>query len=73
MQFHRGPKKDKDAWRKAGGFAPIKKLKLTTEEPEVEIPPFFPKVGDKLKCALVENSTVRHTLKFEVLQKAIFG
>ena len=29
---------------KHGGFAPWKKLKLKTDEPAVEIPPFFPKV-----------------------------
>ena len=37
--------KMEDLMRK-GGFAPIKKLKLTTEEPPVEIPDFFPKVRE---------------------------
>ena len=36
--------KQEDLMRK-GGFAPIKKLKLTTDEPPVEIPDFFPKVS----------------------------
>lgn len=41
-------KQKQELWRK-GGFAPIKKLKLTTEEPPVEIPPFFPEVDYNCK------------------------
>ena len=45
IQMKRNSLKQKqEQWRK-GGFAPIKKLKLTTEEPAVAIPPFFPEAS----------------------------
>jgi len=43
--------KMEDLMRK-GGFAPIKKLKLTTEEPPVEIPDFFPKIEHNCKMSM---------------------
>ena len=42
IKIKRNPIKQSDIYKK-GGFAPIKKLKLATEEPAVELPPFFPK------------------------------
>ena len=54
IQMKRNRIKQEDLMRK-GGFAPIKKLKLTTDEPPVEIPDFFPKVSQIFSQLAVSN------------------
>ncbi|KAL5256875.1 hypothetical protein ACHWQZ_G011963 [Mnemiopsis leidyi] len=51
IQIKRNRIKQEDLMRR-GGFAPIKKLKLTTDEPPVEIPDFFPKIEHNCKLSL---------------------